>query len=313
MAISIEKMEPQASLCENEKSQKVEKMKADIQSICQLISLPSNKFKAKETFNEIKNYVQNYDRLLYAEISTYCYNLESENKDSFQGNLNSLIEYVFSQDYENGLKAESGKNKQHEIELRERAKRVVIKLYDNVNLACAQMNSLRQSKEDLHLHFVSEFEPAKTEITKDISSQLITLVGIFTAIAFLVFGGFSSLADIFAHIGDNIAKTIMLASIWGLIICNGIFIFLGCVERIVKKETVTALYNKNNIFSWTNIILLFVFFNALWACIVDKYDWGQAIIELGQKSSKCIAIVGFVFILLVFIFAVGSIFNHKGK
>ena len=72
----------------------------------------------------IKNYVHSYDRLLYAEISTYCYNLEPESTDSFQGNLNSLIEYVFSQDYENGLKAEQGKKHQVEVELRERSKRV---------------------------------------------------------------------------------------------------------------------------------------------------------------------------------------------
>ncbi len=311
MAIIIDKIEPQASLCENEKSQKVEKMKADIQSICRLISLPSNKFKAKESFNEIKNYVQNYDRLLYAEISTYCYNLESENKNSFQGNLNSLIEYVFSRDYENGLKAESGNKKQDEIELRERTKRVVIKLYDNVNLACAQMDSLRQSKDDLHEHFVSEFEPVKAEITKDISSQLITLVGIFTAIAFLVFGGFSSLTDVFAHIGDNIARTIMLVSIWGLIICNGIFVFLGCIEKIVQKESVTELLNKNNIFKWTNYILVFIFISSLWTSIVDKYDLGQTIIEFCQR--KYVSIVGFIVIFIAFGIIGYFIFKHKRK
>lgn len=310
MAISIEKTGAQTTLCKDEKSKKVEKMKADILSICQTISSPSNKFEAKVAFNEIKNYVQSYDRLLYAEISTYCYNLEPESTDSFQGNLNSLIEYVFSQDYENGLKAEQGKKNPDEVELRERSKRVVIKLYDNVNLACAQMNSLKQSKEELHEHFISEFEPAKADITKDVSSQLITLVGIFTAIAFLVFGGFSSLTDIFAHIGDNITKTVMLASIWGLIVCNGVFIFLSCIGKIVKKEETAELYNYSA-FKWTNLILLFVFFNSLWAYIVDKYDWGYAIVKIGEKSSEYIAIIGFSLISLVFIIVAYCIFKHK--
>lgn len=316
ISISIEKVKPQTTLCIDEKSKKVEKMKADILSICETISSQSSKFDVKDAFNEIKNYVHSYDRLLYAEISTYCYNLGSENTDSFQGNLNSLIEYVFSQGYENGLKAEKGKNNQSEIELRERTKRIVIKLYDNVNLACAQMNSLKQSEEELHQHFVSEFEPAKAEITKDISSQLITLVGIFTAIAFLVFGGFSSLTNVFAHIGDDIAKTIMLASIWGLIVCNGIFVFLGCIERIVQKESITALFNKNSLFSFTNLILLFVFFNSLWVSIVDKYNWGHGIIEFGQNSSECVAILGFVIIFVVFIILVlmaCRTFKRKGK
>ena len=311
MAISIEKTDAQVTLCKDEKSEKVEKMKADILSICQTISSPSSKFEAKVAFNEIKNYVHSYDRLLYAEISTYCYNLEPEGTDSFQGNLNSLIEYVFSQDYENGLKAEQGKNHQVEVELRERSKRVVVKLYDNVNLACAQMSSLKQSKEDLHEHFISEFEPAKADITKDISSQLITLVGIFTAIAFLVFGGFSSLTDIFAHIEDNIIKTVMLASIWGLIVCNGVFIFLSCIEKIAKKET-AELYNYS-VFKWTNIILLFAFFNSLWAYIVDRYDWGYAIVKIGEKASEYIAIIGFALSLLVFVIAAHCIFKRKKK
>lgn len=311
MAISIEKIEPQATLCSDIKSQKVEKMKADILSICHTISSPSSRFDVKKAFNEIKQYVSNYDRLLYAEISTYCYNLRSEDTDSFQGNLNSLIEYVFSQDYENGLKAEKGKDNSEEVDLRERTKRIVIKLYDNVNLACAQMNSLKQSKDELHQHFISEFEPAKTEITKDMSSQLITLVGIFTAIAFLVFGGFSSLTNVFEHIGDDIAKTIMLVSMWGLIICNGIFVFLGCIERIVKKESMTGLFNKNNLFSWTNLILLFVFFNSLWVNIVDKYNWGNVLIEFCQNANKYVAISGFVVIFLVFVLIARYIFKHK--
>ena len=86
MAINIEKIEPEATLCSDIKSQKVETMKADILSICHTISSPSSRFDVKKAFNEIKQYVHNYDRLLYAEISTYCYNLKSENTDSFQGN-----------------------------------------------------------------------------------------------------------------------------------------------------------------------------------------------------------------------------------
>lgn len=311
MAINIEKIEPEATLCSDIKSQKVETMKADILSICHTISSPSSRFDVKKAFNEIKQYVHNYDRLLYAEISTYCYNLKSENTDSFQGNLISLIEYVFSQDYENGLKAEKGKNNSEEIDLRERTKIIVIKLYDNVNLACAQINSLKQSKDELHQHFISEFEPAKAEITNDMSSQLITLVGIFTAIAFLVFGGFSSLTNVFEHIGDDIAKTIMLVSMWGLIVSNGMFVFLGCIERIVKKESMTELFNKNSLFSWTNLILLFVFFNSLWVNIVDKYNWGNVLIKFCQNANKYVAIFGFVVILLMFVVIACYIFKHK--
>lgn len=127
----------------------------------------------------------------------------------------------------------------------------------------------------------------------------------------MVFGGFSSLTDIFAHIEDNIIKTVMLASIWGLIVCNGVFIFLSCIEKIAKKET-AELYNYS-VFKWTNIILLFAFFNSLWAYIVDRYDWGYAIVKIGEKASEYIAIIGFALILLVFVIAAHCIFKRKKK
>ena len=296
--IDISKIYSGAELQPSFNSKKVEEMKSDILSICHTISSPSNRFNAKEAYNEIKEYVSKYDRLLYAEISTFCYNLRSNESDNFQGNCNSLIEYVFSNDYDNGIKAEKGKGNEDEVSLRERTKRIVIKLYDNVNLACAQLNSLKQSKEELHQYFVTEFEPAKAEITKDVNSQLITLVGIFTAIAFLVFGGFSSLSNVFSHIEDNIAKTILLTSIWGLIICNSVFIFLGCIERIVQKEN--ALFQKNGLFFWTNFILLFIFCSSLWTFIVGKYSWWGSLIFVCENAKSYIAIAGYVLIVLFF-------------
>lgn len=311
MAITIDKINSGAKLSPELKSNKIEEMKADIGDICQTFSLPSNQFDVKKLFGKIKDYVSKYDRLLYAEISTYCYNLASEEMDKFQGNLNSLIEYVHSWDFENGLKAEDGAGNCKEVELRRMTKRIVIKLYDNVNLACAQMNSLRQSEEELHRHFITEFEPAKAEITKDINSQLISLVGIFTAIAFLVFGGFSSLTDVFSHIGDDIPKTIMLLSIWGLVICNGVFVFLGCIEKLIYKERFTALFSRNGIVKWSNMILLLVFSVSIWTFIVDKYNLGTSILHF-LNSGPYVAIIGFFAIILVFI-VFAFIFNDRNQ
>ena len=310
MAIPINKIDCGEELFADSKSPKIEEMKADIVDICKTISLSSSQFEAEELFSKIKDYVNQYDRLLYAEISTYCYNLDSEELDDFQGNLTFLVEYVHSQDFENELKADGEDGAENEAELLRRTKRIIIKLYDNVNLACSQMNSLRRSEEELHQHFVSEFEPAKSEITKDISSQLITLVGIFTAIAFLVFGGFSSLADIFSHLGDSIPRTIMLASIWGLFICDGIFVFLGCIERIVQKESVT-LIGRNWLFVITNLILLFIFSISLWASIIDKYNWGNTIIQLG--SCSIVPILGFIVIIAGFALAFGLIIRYRRR
>lgn len=286
-------------------------MSSSINDICAILSVESSVFDVKQAFNTVKEYVKNYDRLLYSNISTYCYNLDSQKTDNFLGNLNSLMEYVYSRNYNNGISAETGKGDTKEVELREKTKRIIIKLYDNVNLACAQFSTLRRSEEDLHQAFEREFEPAKEQITKDMSAQLITLVGIFTAIAFLVFGGLSTLTGVFSSLDYPLARLIMIISIWGLTLSNGVFILMSCIDALVRKSTFTALFRQNLIVQWTNLILLVVFFLSMLIYTIDNRNLGGWMIQFASSHPVIFALLALGAILGFFVWGLVSI--HKNR
>ena len=62
-----------------------------------------------------------------------------------------------------------------------------------------------------------KMEIVGAKISKEMNVQLISLVAIFTALSFLVFGGISSLDNIFDGAKNiPILKLIVVGSIWGL-------------------------------------------------------------------------------------------------
>lgn len=311
MAIDISKGKNRISDT-GDTSSKTSEMANAIREICIELTCPNNEFDCKKAFILIKEYVSTHDRILYSELSAYCFNLKNEKESDFHSNLNCLVEYTGSWNYENGLNSLRAKNNMEEIELREKTKRAIIKLFDHVNLACVQLNSLTRSEEEVREAAKQEFSGLKEDITREMSTQLISLVGIFTAIAFLVFGGFDSLLSVFSNIvSEPISKVVMLASLWGLIITNGLFVFLSSVERITQKEAISKLTITSKISQWANLILITVFLMSSWIYIIDDRNLGGQALEFINKHRGGIGVWGVGVIILFFIF--GVVFISKRR
>ena len=171
---------------------------------------PNKEFDEKKFFQIVTDYVNNYDRLLYSELSSRCFNLNPAQIESIQMNISSAVEYAYSSKIQ-----DDGKK-----ELVQRTKRSILKLYDHFNLATAQRELART--DDSIVNIVDKkVSPFKEELMKDMSSQLITLVGIFTAIAFVVFGGITSLSSVFSSINNTpVSKIIMLAQEYRSMVCS---------------------------------------------------------------------------------------------
>lgn len=310
MKIDITKGRSKTEYSDTLTSSTILEMTTSIRKICFSLSCPHASFNVKEAFNEIKEYVNSYDRLLYAEISAYCYGLDNEETDNFQGNVNSLVEYIYSKNFTNGIDSLQGLSDTKEIDLREKTKRIIIKLYDNVNLACAQLNSFNRSSEELQQAVQRRIVPMKEEIVRDMSSQLITLVGIFTAIAFLVFGGFDTLLSIFSNIDAKpLSKTIMIGALWGLVVCNGLVILLSFIEKITTKTN-----NKNTIINsplsqWANLIILTIFLSSLLVYVVDLKNYGGYLLSFVTKHCDYVLIAGIILIILFVYVGIKTIKN----
>ncbi len=297
-------------------SDKLDNMSLSMKEICDLLSQKNKNFDSKETFLQIIEYVKAYDRLLYGDISSYCFSLKQEEMDNFNGNLIRLVIFTESEDFSTTVNEIKQQYNLKDDELCDKAKRIVIKMYDHVNLASVQLNDLKKDDKDLEIKIEKQLIPVREEIVKDMSAQLISLVAIFTAVAFVVFGGFSSLSSIFSNIKENPEKLIMIVSIWGLAICNIVYILMysiGHLLKVNKAENDKVSLVPVQLVKWTNLILCSIGAISAWLYFVDINNIGKWFVLFSQKNSVCVSIVGVLIIIVISIIIGVLIFKNKNN
>lgn len=271
----------------------VDTMITQITKICDCIAKTESKqFDEKETFSQIRKYISNHDRLLYSEISGYVYQLNEETYSIFEVNISSLLRYVNSETFSQELEI---KDENEQLEYR-KARNAVIKFYDHATLAHQQYVHLKLTDSEYSKKFEEEILPFKAEVTKDMSVQLITLVGIFTAIAFVVFGGINSLSVIFTNIASvSLLRLIIIGTIWAVFLLNVVFVFMFCLQKFTNIDIRSNQKNNANIIQqypivwWSNLIMLFILFFSmnLYRCIHLTWIISESIIA----SSSLIVVV----------------------
>lgn len=207
-----------------------DEMSEKVTEICTLLLMDTNKFEEEKVFNRIFQYIKAYRRLLYSQISNMvyaCFNEHTTEEASnilgtMISNIEKIVAYTSTQQY----KDRKEKTKRlDEKKIYEDTEKVLIKIWDHVNLAQTQYSGLRQTDEEYKRKFDKSITPFKEELVKDMNAQLLTMVSIFTALAFLVFGGISSLGSIFSNYELPLLKVIIIGCVWGFCLLNLIFIF----------------------------------------------------------------------------------------
>lgn len=153
--------------------------------VCAALKTDSSKFNDSviDTVIELLKRL-NGRKLIYSVISNQMYTLSSNKSSSdgkefanFTANVDKLKDTV--------LKNEKYKDL-HDI---------IIKLYDHTQLATHQINVFRFNKEEFE-SMIKNSEEINKKI-ESVNSQVLSLVALFTAMAFLVFGGFLHLKVFF--------------------------------------------------------------------------------------------------------------------
>lgn len=210
----------------------IEHMQKEMDDICEMLTQESKPFSAKDFFDKIFDYVKNNDRLLYTNITNYIFTLNDETFGILQTNIDNVVNYMYGED-----KDFVNRDKDRDYRIVLRTKRTILKMWDHINLARRQY-VLFNAKNDQYEKIVDEkLGTASAKITKDMSGQLISLVSIFTALSFLLFGGISSLDNILDGAKDiPILKLLLIGSIWCLCIMNLIFVFMFFVAKLTGLE-----------------------------------------------------------------------------
>ena len=104
------------------------------------------------------------------------------------------------------------------------------------------------------------------------------MVSIFTALAFLVFGGVSSLGSIFSNHELPLLKVIIIGCVWGLGLINLIFVFLFCIGKMTGipfqsgRAPDANIFQKYPIVWWSDLIIIVILSGTLWTCLLYTSD-----------------------------------------
>ena len=207
------------------------KLQNETKDLCKKLDTSAATFDKQSFFDYIYSYVESDNRLVYSSITNYIFSIvpekkkaveQEENVDSIVSNLRAVIDYVNGEEF----KDKNINKSETTITL---TKKYLLKFWDHVNLAQRQYEQI--TKEETYFQRLAEDSVEKA--TKPITRDLISLVGIFTTLSFLVFGGVSSLDNVFSGVKDiPLVKLLIVGSVWGICMLNLIFIFIFFIAKL---------------------------------------------------------------------------------
>lgn len=296
------KIENPLNILNNERVDSIDSVKEEIdylfytKEIIKYICMEKDDF--EQNFNIFLQFIEsNKDvRILYSEISSNIYRrIDSSSLDNININLEKIKDEIIL-------------NKCKNYPTSKCVEKILIKVYDHFNLAIYQLKRLKVEDKEFEEKVGQVIKPINDEnstkidnkfieidssIKKEagnLKNEFIGLIGMFTAMSFLVFGGLEFLGGIFSKIDDvPILKIIMIGSIWSLCISNLIYAFMFFIENIVlskrRKDNQIKYLKKYPMIILSNYSFIFIFLFSSWAYYCRKNEIDNIIFNLANNYS----------------------------
>lgn len=216
-------------------SKAVGEMENAVVGLCDMLShSPEVGMDCDEWIALLETYiVEHRNRIYYSAISNCVFKMDEQQFSDFLSNMGEVVDYATEH---------SQRDEDWQSEDRQDLYRTVIKFYDHANLAHQQQVTFSSKKEalqeDVKNVVNTTLEPKISEITKEMTSQLVGLISIFTALSFIVFGGISSLENMVTSLQgtlkdqQSVLPILILAMAWAFCMMNLLFGFMYFVIRI---------------------------------------------------------------------------------
>ena len=277
-------------------------MQVQILNLCRALdqSVATGQFNCEDWIFELKKYISDsQNRLLYNDISNYIFSKNSREYGSMMTNLDTVIDYAMTYlrpDKENEL-----------------LYKTILKFYDHLNLAQKQVEMFDSDRKSLQQDIELEVKTEISNATKDITSQLVGLVALFTAMSFLVFGGIASLdsifksVELFVNLQSSVLPVLLVAVAWAFCMMNLLFSFMYFVLRLVKPEQFAIRPEKNLVQRYpvvflTNYILLVLFVVLLGMWFAKCNGIGLPVFNFVVGHSFWSFLIGIIVIIAVLAF-----------
>ncbi len=328
------KIDP-AKTTSQQASRPVEKVESDYSSLQErqremqvffsFLQVDNQNFSPEQAFKSLNHYIRTYRRILYSTVSNIVYDITDDDDSGMQGsnpdrfgtllsNIEKLVEYT---DCDANIAAhKTAATTNEEKRAIDETRKAVWKIWDHVNLAHRQYNVLRQSDAEFKRRFNEQIRDSQESMTKEMNAQLLTIVGIFTALAFVLFGGISSLQSIFEGLQEtHLLKLLILGCGWGLGMLNVVFVFLFCIGKMTKlnfKSTMSpdaTFWQRYPVVCWTDFLLCALLIILSWLYYCTNRNGGGWLDWLIKLNPMLVTIIGCV--LIVALVIVGLVVLYK--
>ena len=226
--------------------------KRKINGICRSIMIEANVYDPKRTIDSIQRYIDNknkikIDRILYSEISSFVFGLDTQERGKFLTNIDKLLSYAYDKEKNVG----------------EDCRRIVVKIYDHFQLVSCQIESANNiftnSVEDTKINLRNE--------VKGIEKEHISILGIFASIVLAFVGGITFSTSVLQNIGSvSIYRLLLVIDLLAFVLINTIFILVRFIFEINDKDV--SIFK----ISWVNgaVIAFAVIIVVCWIIQIDK-------------------------------------------
>lgn len=293
-------------------SKKHAQMDSDITALCSVLSGDSKNFdetKIDKWLTMLDKYLEEHERFLYAGVSNYIFKMSDDMSGSFLTNLDTVLDYELTRaDYDSQDPQEANRRK------------ALLKFHDHVNLAKMQFALFSQKQKDLEQSIDNKIAPAIAEASKELTSQLVGLVAIFTALSFIVFGGISSLQSLFNSLtqtANYVLPVLIIALSWAFCFVNLLFGFMYFILKIIKKLPDARPKGENFVQRYPVVVLsnyillsLLLIFLGIWAAC--QTGVGRSFYDCALSHDEWTFIIGTVTIFGLII-GVGAFLRFKFK
>lgn len=288
-------------------SKAVSEMENAVVELCNMLShSPEAGMDCDEWIDLLGKYIAEHrNRIYYSAISNCVFKMNEQQFSDFLSNMGEVVDYATEHIQQ---------DKTWQTRNRQNLYRTIIKFYDHANLAHQQQVTFSSKKEALREDVKSEvkatLEPRISEISKEMTSQLVGLVSIFTALSFIVFGGISSLKNMVTSLQgtlkdqQSILPILILAMAWAFCMMNLLFGFMYFVIRIthlqkpVDENATNVVQRYPVVFLCDYIILaLLVLFSGMWFAKTSGVGKGIYKLWVEDCSDKTFIIATSIFII----------------
>ncbi len=217
-------------------------------------------FSFKTWIFEFSDFASKYDKFLYSVISSSVINdLSDDEVLQLLSNISLITEKVLEdKSIKRNRKTKEEDFVLESVRLSTEKYKMIYKLYDHCNLAIIQRTAYKESSasirasvdESFNDKYAKEYDehikPKIDSFEKDITTQLITLVSIFTALSFVIFGGISVLDNLLQNVRAlPVIKTLLIGDLWFICMANLFILFTKFICIIIKKP-----------FKWILIVII---------------------------------------------------------